>query len=153
MMEAGWSARRVGRSDCVVRRCWNQRIREMSFTRRPDSERPRQVSRREDRHNIRNARVQPTASSAVIQAQVVPSLEALVSSRTMSRRPLIHISVWNDVMHEKTGLQQNGTRSSLAPNSNSISEVMTIVIVCGDLAVNASILPLLYSDTPLPQLV
>ncbi|GFS85991.1 uncharacterized protein TNCV_1219831 [Trichonephila clavipes] len=37
-MEAGWSARRVARqlgcSDCVVRRCWDQWIREMSFTRR-----------------------------------------------------------------------------------------------------------------------
>ncbi|GFX25121.1 transposable element Tcb2 transposase [Trichonephila clavipes] len=44
MMEAGWSARRVahqlGRSDCVVRRCWDQWIREMSFTRRPGSGRP-----------------------------------------------------------------------------------------------------------------
>ncbi|GFV10734.1 transposable element Tcb2 transposase [Trichonephila clavipes] len=39
MMKAGWSARRVarqlGRFDCVVRRCWNQWIREMSHTRRP----------------------------------------------------------------------------------------------------------------------
>ncbi|PRD28299.1 UNVERIFIED_CONTAM: hypothetical protein NCL1_32776 [Trichonephila clavipes] len=36
MMEAGWSARRVarqlGRSDCVVKRCWDQWIQEMSFT-------------------------------------------------------------------------------------------------------------------------
>ncbi|GFX84450.1 uncharacterized protein TNCV_1602431 [Trichonephila clavipes] len=53
-MEAGWSARRVarqlGRSDCVVRKCWDKWIREMSFTRRPGSERPRQTSRREDRY-------------------------------------------------------------------------------------------------------
>ncbi|GFY08718.1 transposable element Tcb2 transposase [Trichonephila clavipes] len=73
MMEAGWSARRVARqlshSDCVVRRFWDQYIREMSFTRRPGSGRPRQTSRREDHHIVRNARVQPTASSAVIQAQ------------------------------------------------------------------------------------
>ncbi|GFU54304.1 transposable element Tcb1 transposase [Trichonephila clavipes] len=38
MMEAGWSARRVARqlgsSSCVVRRCWDQWIREMSFTRK-----------------------------------------------------------------------------------------------------------------------
>ncbi|GFW66396.1 transposable element Tcb2 transposase [Trichonephila clavipes] len=44
MMESGWSARRVarelGHSDCVVRRCWDQWIREMSFTRRPGSGRP-----------------------------------------------------------------------------------------------------------------
>lgn len=90
MMEAGWSARRVarqlGRSDCVVRRCWDQWTREMSCTRRPGSGRPRQTSRREDRHIVRNARVQPTASSAAIQAQVAPSLGASVSSRTIRRR-------------------------------------------------------------------
>ncbi|GFT39024.1 transposable element Tcb2 transposase [Trichonephila clavipes] len=34
----------------VVRRCWDQWIREMSFTRRPDSGHPRQTSRREDLH-------------------------------------------------------------------------------------------------------
>ncbi|GFU17546.1 transposable element Tcb2 transposase [Trichonephila clavipes] len=79
MMEAGWSARRVARqldrSDCVVRRCWNQWIREISFTRRPGSGRPRQISRREDRHIIRNAHVQPTASSAALQPQVAPPLD------------------------------------------------------------------------------
>ncbi|GFW35087.1 uncharacterized protein TNCV_5066531 [Trichonephila clavipes] len=76
MMEAGWSARRVarqlGHSDCVVRRCWDQWIREMSFTRRLGSGSPRQTSRR--RHIVRNARVQPTASSAAIQAQVASTL-------------------------------------------------------------------------------
>ncbi|GFW93250.1 transposable element Tcb2 transposase [Trichonephila clavipes] len=41
----------------------------MSFTRRPGSGLPRQTSRRENRHIERNARVQPTASSAAIQAQ------------------------------------------------------------------------------------
>ncbi|GFW29439.1 transposable element Tcb2 transposase [Trichonephila clavipes] len=90
MMKAGWSVRRVarqlGRSDCVVRRCWDQWIREMSFTRRPGSERPRQTSHREDRQIVRNARVQPTASSVSIQAQVTPSVGAHVSSRTIRRR-------------------------------------------------------------------
>ncbi|GFY10806.1 hypothetical protein TNCV_1123281 [Trichonephila clavipes] len=50
----------------------DQWIREMSFTRRPDSGRPRLTSHREDHHIVRNARVQPTASSAAIQAQVAP---------------------------------------------------------------------------------
>ncbi|GFV14002.1 transposable element Tcb2 transposase [Trichonephila clavipes] len=89
MMQTGWSARRVarqlGRSDCVVRRCWDQWIREMSFTRISGSGRPRQTSHRENSHTVRNARVQPTASSATIQAQVTPSLGALVSSRTTRR--------------------------------------------------------------------
>ncbi|GFW20967.1 transposable element Tcb2 transposase [Trichonephila clavipes] len=47
-MKAGWSARRVarplGRSDCVVRRCLDQWIQEMSFTRRPGSGRLRQIN-------------------------------------------------------------------------------------------------------------
>ncbi|GFU71824.1 transposable element Tcb2 transposase [Trichonephila clavipes] len=88
-MEAGWSvrqiARQLGHSDCVVRRCWNQWIRKMSFTRRPDSVRPRQPSRREDHHIVKKAHVQPTASSAAIQAQIAPSLGAPVSSRTIRR--------------------------------------------------------------------
>ncbi|PRD25388.1 UNVERIFIED_CONTAM: hypothetical protein NCL1_41062 [Trichonephila clavipes] len=58
----------------------------MSFTQRPGSGRSPQTSRREDRHIVRNARVQPTASSAAIQAQVAPSLGAPVSSRTIRRR-------------------------------------------------------------------
>ncbi|GFU83276.1 transposable element Tcb2 transposase [Trichonephila clavipes] len=67
MMEAGWSARRIalqlGCSDCVVRRCWEQWIREMSFTRKLGSGRPPQTSCREDRRVVRNALVQPTTSS------------------------------------------------------------------------------------------
>ncbi|GFV51020.1 transposable element Tcb1 transposase [Trichonephila clavipes] len=47
--------------------------------------RPRQTSRREDHHIVRNASVQPTASMATIQVQVAPSHP--VSSRTI-RRPL-----------------------------------------------------------------
>ncbi|GFX04852.1 transposable element Tcb2 transposase [Trichonephila clavipes] len=89
-MEAGWSARRVAslldRSDCVVRMSWDQCIREMSFTRRPGSGGSRQTSRREDYHIVRNTCVQPTASSATIQAQATPEQGALVSSRTIRRR-------------------------------------------------------------------
>ncbi|GFY04156.1 HTH_Tnp_Tc3_2 domain-containing protein [Trichonephila clavipes] len=133
----------------------------MSFIRRPGSGCPRQTSRREERCIVRNSRVQPTASSAAIQAQVAPSLGTPVSSRAIRRRldicnhgthyvccllrlP-INTSVWSGTAHEETRLQQNGTRSSLAMNSDSISSVMTIVV-------NASILSLPYSDTPLPQL-
>ncbi|GFV27399.1 uncharacterized protein TNCV_3795941 [Trichonephila clavipes] len=74
MMEAGGSAKRVprqfGHSNCVVRKCWDQWIREMSFTRRPVSGYLRQTCCRWDRHIVRNARVKPTASSTAIQAHV-----------------------------------------------------------------------------------
>ncbi|GFT15066.1 HTH_Tnp_Tc3_2 domain-containing protein [Trichonephila clavipes] len=74
-----------GRSDCVVRRCWDQWIRERSFTRRPSLGHPRQTSHREDHHIVRNARVQPTVSSATILAQVAPSLGVPVSYRSIRR--------------------------------------------------------------------
>ncbi|GFX00941.1 transposable element Tcb2 transposase [Trichonephila clavipes] len=71
-MEAGWSARLVacqlGRSDCVVRRCWDQWIPEMSFIRRSGSGHTRQTSRRKDRYIV------------------APTLRDLVSSRTIRRR-------------------------------------------------------------------
>ncbi|GFV87044.1 HTH_Tnp_Tc3_2 domain-containing protein [Trichonephila clavipes] len=57
----------------------------MSVRRKPDSGRPRQTSHREERHILRNARVHSTASSAAVQAQVTPSLGALVTSRTIRR--------------------------------------------------------------------
>ncbi|GFV40649.1 transposable element Tcb2 transposase [Trichonephila clavipes] len=73
-MEAGWSGRRVarhfGRSDCVVRRCWDQWIREMSFTRRLDSGWPRQTSHREDRHILIDTLSSPTAVEAQDDNQV-----------------------------------------------------------------------------------
>ncbi|GFX58361.1 hypothetical protein TNCV_205481 [Trichonephila clavipes] len=100
----------------------------MSFTRKPGSETHRQTSRQEYHHIVRNANVQPTASSASTQAQI-------------------------GAANEGTGLQWNGTRLSSAKNPDSISAVLTIVFVCEAPMVNASILPLLYSDTPLPHLV
>ncbi|GFV15917.1 transposable element Tcb2 transposase [Trichonephila clavipes] len=89
-MVAGWSAMRVarqlGRCYFVVRRSWDQWIREMSFIRRLCLERSRQTSHPENRQIVRNARVQPTASSAAIQAQVALSLGVYVSSRNIRRR-------------------------------------------------------------------
>ncbi|GFX04220.1 transposable element Tcb2 transposase [Trichonephila clavipes] len=73
-------------SDWVLRRCLDQWIREIVFTQRPGSGRPRPTSRREDRHMVINARAQPTASSAAIQKQVAPSLRAPVFPRIIRRR-------------------------------------------------------------------
>ncbi|GFV57357.1 HTH_Tnp_Tc3_2 domain-containing protein [Trichonephila clavipes] len=68
---------------------------EMSFTRRPGLGRPRQTSRREDSHIVRNARIQLTASLAAIQAHVAPSLGAHVSSETIRRRlGEGHLGLW-----------------------------------------------------------
>ncbi|GFV45400.1 hypothetical protein TNCV_5055941 [Trichonephila clavipes] len=60
----------------------------MSFTRRPGSGLPRQTSRREDRHIVRNARLQPTASSAAFQAQRESPLDGATTEPvlTLERR-------------------------------------------------------------------
>ncbi|GFW59030.1 hypothetical protein TNCV_2831361 [Trichonephila clavipes] len=60
----GRVARQFVHSHSVVRKCWNQWIREMTFTRRPGSGRPPPTSRREEHHVVINLIVQPTASSA-----------------------------------------------------------------------------------------
>ncbi|GFS65486.1 uncharacterized protein TNCV_2468851 [Trichonephila clavipes] len=70
--------------------------------------------------------------------------------RVLPLTPPIDTSVWSGAAHEKTGLQWNGTRLSLVTNPDSISTVMTIVFMCGEPVVNASILPLLYSDNTAP---
>ncbi|GFX18285.1 HTH_Tnp_Tc3_2 domain-containing protein [Trichonephila clavipes] len=143
----------------------------MSFTRRPSSGRSRQTSRQADHYIVRNAHVQPTVSSAAIQAQVASSLGPPVSSRTIgrclaeghlgSRCPLRVLP--SKPTHRRLRLEWCCSRGNwtaaewnqvvLATSPNSISAVITIVFVCGDPVVNASILPLLYSDTPLLQLV
>ncbi|GFX43572.1 transposable element Tcb2 transposase [Trichonephila clavipes] len=174
MMEAGWSdrqvARQLGRSDSVVRRCWNQWIREMSFTRRRPGH-PQQTSRREDQHIVKNARVQPTASSAAIQAPVAPSLGAPVSSRTIRRhlaeghlgshRPLRVLPLtstrrrlrleWYPTRGNWTAAEGNQvvfsdeSRFNRSSNDNRVRLWSPMV--------NTSILHLLYSDTLLQQLV
>ncbi|GFY27032.1 transposable element Tcb2 transposase [Trichonephila clavipes] len=82
----GQAPRQLGRYVCVVRRCWDQRIREKSFTRRPGSGRTCQNSHREDHHIVRNIRIQPTASSATIQTHLASLLGTHVSSRTIRWR-------------------------------------------------------------------
>ncbi|GFT95797.1 transposable element Tcb2 transposase [Trichonephila clavipes] len=106
-----------------------------------------------------------------IQSQVAPSLGVPVSSRTIrrrlaeehlgSRRPLRVLPLtlthrrlrleWCRALRNWTAVEWNQVVFS-ATNKDSISAVMTIVFVCGNSVVNASTLPLLYSDTLLPQL-
>ncbi|GFX66171.1 transposable element Tcb2 transposase [Trichonephila clavipes] len=130
---------------------------------------PSTDSRQEDHHIVRNARVQHTASSAAIQAQVAPSLGAPVPSQDIRmrlaeghlglRHPLRvltpthrHLRLewcrargnwiaakWNQIVFS------DESRFNLSSNDNRVRVWRTLV--------NTSILPLLYSDTSLPQLV
>ncbi|GFX69887.1 transposable element Tcb1 transposase [Trichonephila clavipes] len=138
-MEAGWSARRVarqlGRSDCVV-------------------------TTGSERCHLHEDQTQDALDRPVVEKTAASIRRRLNEGHLGSRRPLrvlpltppIYASIWSVATHEESGLQENGTRLSLATNPDSNSAVMTIVFVCGDPVVNASILPFLYSNTPLPQL-
>ncbi|GFY26811.1 HTH_Tnp_Tc3_2 domain-containing protein [Trichonephila clavipes] len=122
----------------------------------------------------KNARVQSTASSAAIQALVAFSLRASVPSRTIrmrlsegnlgSRHPLSVLPLkpthrrlrfeWCHARGNWTAVEWNQVVfSDVCVNSDSISAVMTTVFMYGDPVINPSILPLIYSDIPLPHLV
>ncbi|GFX48079.1 HTH_Tnp_Tc3_2 domain-containing protein [Trichonephila clavipes] len=132
----------------------------MSYTRRPGSGRARQntIDRRLPHHK------KCTANCFIRghPAQVAPSLGAPVSSRNIKRRPPLRLLPststnrrlrleWCHARGNWTAVEWNPVVFSDDPDS--ISSVITIMFVCGDPVVNISILPLLYSDTPLPQLV
>ncbi|GFS51543.1 transposable element Tcb2 transposase [Trichonephila clavipes] len=69
--------------DCALRVADRERLTSFSVEYKTGD--PQQTSCREDCHIVRNARVQPTASSAAIQEQIEPLLGAPVSSRTIRR--------------------------------------------------------------------
>ncbi|GFW29918.1 uncharacterized protein TNCV_4999581 [Trichonephila clavipes] len=87
MIEAGWSSRRVarqlGHSDCVVKRCWDQWIQEMKFTRSSDSGRPRKTSRREDLHTIEKC---TRTANCFVSRHPGTGNTFIPSSRTIRRR-------------------------------------------------------------------
>ncbi|GFU99164.1 transposable element Tcb2 transposase [Trichonephila clavipes] len=150
MIKAGWSARQVPRqchSDCVT-------------------------SRREDRHIVRDARVQPTVSSAAIQAQVAPLLRTPVSSRTIQRcLAKIHLGSRHPLRvlpltptHRRLCLEccrARENRTAAEWNQVVFSDESRFNLSSDDNRIRVwrphgdrlSILSFLYSDTPIPQLV
>ncbi|GFU44754.1 uncharacterized protein TNCV_2220681 [Trichonephila clavipes] len=129
MMEAGGSARRVarqlGRSDCAVRRCKDQWIREMSFTRRPGSGCLQQTSHRDERHIGILCLLEPYECNWLKDIW-----DRDAHYVCCPERPPIDASVCSGATPEETGLQLNGTWSSLATKPDSISAVIIIVFVC-----------------------
>ncbi|GFV59037.1 transposable element Tcb2 transposase [Trichonephila clavipes] len=107
MIEAGWSvrqvARQLGRSDCIVRRCWDQGIREGHL--------------HEDQgQDVLN---RPVVEKTTTSRRLEGHLGSWRPLRVLPLTPPIDPTVWRDAAHEKIGLQRNGTRSSLATNPDS----------------------------------
>ncbi|GFU94794.1 uncharacterized protein TNCV_2120671 [Trichonephila clavipes] len=74
MKTAGWSTRRVAgqvdRSECAIRNCWEQWIREGTHARKTGSGVTRKTTRREDRRIVWQALVDPTVTRSTIRADV-----------------------------------------------------------------------------------
>ncbi|GFW96835.1 transposable element Tcb1 transposase [Trichonephila clavipes] len=76
MKTAGWSLSRVAgqvdRSECTVRNCWEQWTREGTHARKTGSGANRKTTRREDRRNVRQALVDPTATRSTNRFHALP---------------------------------------------------------------------------------
>ncbi|GFY22964.1 uncharacterized protein TNCV_2182251 [Trichonephila clavipes] len=76
MKTVGWSTRRfagqVDRSECAVRKCWEQGTREGTHARKVGSGATKKTTRREDRRIVRQALVDPTRSYS--QSRVILEL-------------------------------------------------------------------------------
>ncbi|GFV31377.1 transposable element Tc1 transposase [Trichonephila clavipes] len=85
---AGWSTRRVAgqvdRSECAVRKCWEQWTREGTHARKTRSGATREATRREDRRNVRQAVVDPTVTRSAVRADVGVAIVIQTISRHLA---------------------------------------------------------------------
>ncbi|GFU95108.1 transposable element Tc1 transposase [Trichonephila clavipes] len=92
MKTAGWSKRRlarlVDRSECVVRNCWEQWIREGTHARKTGSVATSKTKRREDRRILRQALVDATVTRSMIQADVGVTIVPQTISRHLTEANL-----------------------------------------------------------------
>ncbi|GFV14577.1 transposable element Tcb2 transposase [Trichonephila clavipes] len=92
MKTAGWSARRVAgqvdRSECAVRKCWEQWTREGTHARKTGSGATRKTKRREDRRIVRQALVDPTVTRSTIRADVGAAIVPQTISRHLAEANL-----------------------------------------------------------------
>ncbi|GFX36945.1 HTH_Tnp_Tc3_2 domain-containing protein [Trichonephila clavipes] len=92
MKTASWSTRRVSgrvdRSECTVRKCWEQWTREGTYTWKTGSGATRKTTRREDRRIVRQVRVDPTVTRSTMQADVGVAIVSQTISRDLAEANL-----------------------------------------------------------------
>ncbi|GFY08925.1 uncharacterized protein TNCV_4661171 [Trichonephila clavipes] len=101
LKQAGWEnqriARRMGRSDDAIRRCWQERIDGGRFQLHDSRGRPRATADREDRLIIRSAVTAPDSSLSIIRRATRTRVSIMTIQRRMierklhSYRPLRHL--------------------------------------------------------------
>ncbi|GFX58848.1 uncharacterized protein TNCV_805521 [Trichonephila clavipes] len=92
MKTAGWSTRsvvaQVDRSECAVRKCWEQWTREGTHAQKTGSGATRKTTRREDRRIVRQALVDPTVTRLTIRADVGVAIVPQTISRHLAEANL-----------------------------------------------------------------
>ncbi|GFU41474.1 HTH_Tnp_Tc3_2 domain-containing protein [Trichonephila clavipes] len=92
MKTAGWSTWRVAgqvdRSECTVRKCWEQWTREGTHVRKTGSGATRKTTRREDRWIVWQALVDPTVTRSTIRADVGVAIIPQTISRHLAEANL-----------------------------------------------------------------
>ncbi|GFW26859.1 HTH_Tnp_Tc3_2 domain-containing protein [Trichonephila clavipes] len=92
MKTAGWSTCRVAdqldRSECAIRNCWEQWIREGTHARKTGSGATRKTTRRENRRIVWQALVDPTVTRSTIRADVGIAIVPQTISRHLAEANL-----------------------------------------------------------------
>ncbi|GFX54411.1 transposable element Tcb1 transposase [Trichonephila clavipes] len=92
MKTSGWSMRRVAGqvdlSECAIKNCWEQWIREGTHARKTGSGVTRKTTRREDRRIVWQALVDPTVTRSTIRADVGVAIVPQTISRHLAEANL-----------------------------------------------------------------
>ncbi|GFX00698.1 fatty acid synthase [Trichonephila clavipes] len=92
MKTAGWSTCRVAgqvdRSECAIRNCWEQWIREGTHARKTGSGATRKITRRKDRRIVRQAFVDPTVTRSTIREDVGVAIIPQIISKHLAEANL-----------------------------------------------------------------
>ncbi|GFT27720.1 HTH_Tnp_Tc3_2 domain-containing protein [Trichonephila clavipes] len=171
MKTAGWSTRRVAgqvdRSECAIKNCWEQWIREGTHARKTGSGVTRKTTRREDRRIVWQALVDPTVTRSTIRADVGVAIVPQTISRHLaeanlkSKCPFRALPLTPE--HRQLRLQwcqarsmwnaQIGKRLCLVMNPGLFWGQMITVYGCGGTLVSGTISSTLFYVTLPAQLV
>ncbi|GFX08683.1 transposable element Tcb1 transposase [Trichonephila clavipes] len=99
--------RQLGRSDCVVSRCWDQWIQEMSFT-------PRPAQDALDRPVFEKT---ATSGPCVFSNHTNAPCRRIFGITTPITCAALDAYVWSGAAQEETGLQRNGTSAVYSDES------------------------------------
>ncbi|GFU93662.1 HTH_Tnp_Tc3_2 domain-containing protein [Trichonephila clavipes] len=171
MKTAGWSTRRVAvqvdRSECAVRKCWEQWTREGTHARKTGSGATRKTTRREDRRIVRQALVDTTVTRSTIRADagvaIVPQTISrhLAEANFKSKRPFRARPLTPEHRHlrlqwckpDQCGMSQIRKRLCLVMNPGLFWGQMITVYGCGGALVSGTIPHTLFYVTLPAQLV